>query len=204
MSLYLYLAFRYVEATWEGCWAVRSWLQLPPSPFLSILLTTILNWASFYEVVLQKPSPNKDSNPYQVLLALCLIGGKVLVISPADLEKYLKEIADTLSISPITWELEQEIPRRMDKNPLRVWNIGGNRMRRYLLRFNNRKAIIWGLLFFTLIKEMGGILNVVWRRIDEYIWHNLLLLVLPQSWGYDRLEYSIFLKHLKQLVWWMN
>ena len=36
-------------------------------------------------------------------------GGKVLVISPAGLEKYFKEIAETLRISPITWELEQEI-----------------------------------------------------------------------------------------------
>jgi mannose-6-phosphate isomerase-like protein (cupin superfamily) len=39
-------------------------------------------------------------------------GGKVLVICPAGLEKYFKEIAETLSIGPITWELEQEIARR--------------------------------------------------------------------------------------------
>ena len=39
-------------------------------------------------------------------------GGKVLVISPAGLEKYFKEIAETLRISPITWELEQEIASR--------------------------------------------------------------------------------------------
>jgi quercetin dioxygenase-like cupin family protein len=39
-------------------------------------------------------------------------GGKVLVICPAGLEKYFKEIAETLSIGPITWELEQEISRR--------------------------------------------------------------------------------------------
>ena len=39
-------------------------------------------------------------------------GGKVLIISPAGLEKYFKEIAETLSISPITWELEQEIACR--------------------------------------------------------------------------------------------
>jgi hypothetical protein len=39
-------------------------------------------------------------------------GGKVLVISPAVLEKYFKEIAETLSIGPIIWELEQEIACR--------------------------------------------------------------------------------------------
>jgi hypothetical protein len=39
-------------------------------------------------------------------------GGKVLVISPAGLEKYFKEIAETLRISLITWELEQEIASR--------------------------------------------------------------------------------------------
>jgi hypothetical protein len=39
-------------------------------------------------------------------------GGKVLVISPAGLEKYFKEVAHTLNIGPITWELEQEIARR--------------------------------------------------------------------------------------------
>lgn len=36
-------------------------------------------------------------------------GSKVLVISPAGLEKYFKEIAETLLIGPITWELKQEI-----------------------------------------------------------------------------------------------
>jgi quercetin dioxygenase-like cupin family protein len=39
-------------------------------------------------------------------------GGKVLVISPAGLEKYFKEVANTLQIGEITWELEQEIARR--------------------------------------------------------------------------------------------
>jgi quercetin dioxygenase-like cupin family protein len=39
-------------------------------------------------------------------------GGKVLVISSAGLEKYFIEIAETLSISPITWELEHEIACR--------------------------------------------------------------------------------------------
>ncbi|HYX56750.1 MAG TPA: cupin domain-containing protein [Nitrososphaeraceae archaeon] len=39
-------------------------------------------------------------------------GGKVLVICPAGLEKYFREIAETLRIGPITWELEQEIARR--------------------------------------------------------------------------------------------
>jgi quercetin dioxygenase-like cupin family protein len=31
-------------------------------------------------------------------------GGKVLIISSACLEKYFREIADTLSIGPITWK----------------------------------------------------------------------------------------------------
>jgi mannose-6-phosphate isomerase-like protein (cupin superfamily) len=39
-------------------------------------------------------------------------GGKVLVISPAGLEKYFKEVANTLQIGEIAWELEQEIARR--------------------------------------------------------------------------------------------
>ena len=34
------------------------------------------------------------------------------VISPAGLEKYFKEVANTLQIGEITWELEQEIARR--------------------------------------------------------------------------------------------
>ncbi len=39
-------------------------------------------------------------------------GGRVLVISPAGLEKYFQEVADKLKHGPITWELEQEIARR--------------------------------------------------------------------------------------------
>jgi mannose-6-phosphate isomerase-like protein (cupin superfamily) len=39
-------------------------------------------------------------------------GGKVLVISPAGLEKYFKKIADTLQTGKVTWEVEQEIARR--------------------------------------------------------------------------------------------
>ena len=31
-------------------------------------------------------------------------GGEVLIISPACLEMYFREIADTLSIGPITWK----------------------------------------------------------------------------------------------------
>jgi quercetin dioxygenase-like cupin family protein len=38
-------------------------------------------------------------------------GGKVLVISPAGLEKYFQEVASTLETGKITWELEQEIAR---------------------------------------------------------------------------------------------
>jgi quercetin dioxygenase-like cupin family protein len=47
-------------------------------------------------------------------------GGKVLVISPAGLEKYFKEVADILNIGPSTWELEQEIARRYGQEFLRV------------------------------------------------------------------------------------
>ena len=39
-------------------------------------------------------------------------GGKVLVISPAGLEGYFKEVADILQTGQITWKLEQEIARR--------------------------------------------------------------------------------------------
>jgi mannose-6-phosphate isomerase-like protein (cupin superfamily) len=39
-------------------------------------------------------------------------GGKVLVISPAGLEKYFKEVSDILQVGQLTWELEQEIARR--------------------------------------------------------------------------------------------
>ncbi len=39
-------------------------------------------------------------------------GGKVLVLAPSGLEKYFAEVARTLSIGPITWELEQEIAQR--------------------------------------------------------------------------------------------
>jgi quercetin dioxygenase-like cupin family protein len=38
--------------------------------------------------------------------------GKVLIISPAGLEKYFKEVADALQASQLTWELEQEIACR--------------------------------------------------------------------------------------------
>ncbi len=41
-----------------------------------------------------------------------LSGGKVLVISPAGLEKYFVEVAHALNIGPITWSLEQEIAQR--------------------------------------------------------------------------------------------
>jgi quercetin dioxygenase-like cupin family protein len=41
-----------------------------------------------------------------------LTGGKMLVISPAGLEKYFKEVADAVQIGQITWELEQEIACR--------------------------------------------------------------------------------------------
>jgi len=39
-------------------------------------------------------------------------GGKVLVISPAELENYFKEVANILKDGPITWEIEQEIARK--------------------------------------------------------------------------------------------
>ncbi|MGH9950454.1 MAG: MBL fold metallo-hydrolase [Nitrososphaeraceae archaeon] len=39
-------------------------------------------------------------------------GGRVLVISPAGLENYFKEVADSLKSGPIIWELEQEIAKR--------------------------------------------------------------------------------------------
>ncbi len=39
-------------------------------------------------------------------------GGKVLVLSPAGLENYFAEVADTLKVGPITWEIEQEIAKR--------------------------------------------------------------------------------------------
>jgi mannose-6-phosphate isomerase-like protein (cupin superfamily) len=39
-------------------------------------------------------------------------GGKVLVISPAGLEKYFSEVADVLKTGSIAWEQEQEIARR--------------------------------------------------------------------------------------------
>jgi hypothetical protein len=35
----------------------------------------------------------------------------VLVISPAGLEKYFKEVADSLQAGHLTWELEKEIAR---------------------------------------------------------------------------------------------
>ena len=39
-------------------------------------------------------------------------GGKVLVLSPAGLEKYFAEVADVLKVNPISWELEQEISKK--------------------------------------------------------------------------------------------
>lgn len=39
-------------------------------------------------------------------------GGRVLVMSPAGLEKYFKEVAEVLTTESIPWELEQEIARR--------------------------------------------------------------------------------------------
>jgi mannose-6-phosphate isomerase-like protein (cupin superfamily) len=39
-------------------------------------------------------------------------GGKVLVISPAGLERYFSDVADVLKERPMTWEMEQEIARR--------------------------------------------------------------------------------------------
>jgi mannose-6-phosphate isomerase-like protein (cupin superfamily) len=38
--------------------------------------------------------------------------GKVLVISPAGLEKYFEKVADALQAGHLTWELEKEIARR--------------------------------------------------------------------------------------------
>jgi quercetin dioxygenase-like cupin family protein len=39
-------------------------------------------------------------------------GGKVLVLTPAGLEKYFEGVADALKVGPITWEQEQEIAMR--------------------------------------------------------------------------------------------
>ncbi|AIF83853.1 ethanolamine utilization protein [Candidatus Nitrososphaera evergladensis SR1] len=39
-------------------------------------------------------------------------GGKVLVISPASLERYFADVASVLKERPITWEMEQEIARK--------------------------------------------------------------------------------------------
>ena len=39
-------------------------------------------------------------------------GGKVLVLSPSGLEQYFTEVANTLKVGPITWEMEQEIAKR--------------------------------------------------------------------------------------------
>jgi quercetin dioxygenase-like cupin family protein len=39
-------------------------------------------------------------------------GGKVLVISPAGLEKYFAEVAGILKTGSITWELERKIAKR--------------------------------------------------------------------------------------------
>ncbi len=39
-------------------------------------------------------------------------GGKVLVLSPSGLEQYFAEVANTLKIGPITWEMEQEVAKR--------------------------------------------------------------------------------------------
>ena len=39
-------------------------------------------------------------------------GGKVLVVLPAGLERYFKEVANILQTGQITWKLEQEIARR--------------------------------------------------------------------------------------------
>jgi quercetin dioxygenase-like cupin family protein len=39
-------------------------------------------------------------------------GGKALVISPAGLERYFREVAHILHIGHLTWELEQEIAHR--------------------------------------------------------------------------------------------
>lgn len=39
-------------------------------------------------------------------------GGKVLILSPAGLEKYFAGVADMLNVGAITWELEQEIAKQ--------------------------------------------------------------------------------------------
>ena len=39
-------------------------------------------------------------------------GGKVLILSPAGLEKYFAGVAGMLSVGAITWELEQEIAQQ--------------------------------------------------------------------------------------------
>ncbi len=39
-------------------------------------------------------------------------GGKVLVISPAGLERYFADVASALKERPITWEMEKEIAGR--------------------------------------------------------------------------------------------
>lgn len=51
-------------------------------------------------------------------------GGKVLVISPPGLEKYFKEVADSLNVGSLTWELEQKIAHRYGQefiNSLKHW-----------------------------------------------------------------------------------
>lgn len=52
-------------------------------------------------------------------------GGRVLVISPAGLEKYFKEVAGTLKVGPITWEMEQEIARKYGQEFLDNLKHGG-------------------------------------------------------------------------------
>ena len=52
-------------------------------------------------------------------------GGRVLVISPAGLEKYFAEVADILKANggsggTITWEGEKEIAHKYDKTSLKV------------------------------------------------------------------------------------
>ncbi|MGI0020786.1 MAG: cupin domain-containing protein [Nitrososphaera sp.] len=39
-------------------------------------------------------------------------GGRVLVVSPADLEKYFAQVAGMLKDGPVSWESEQEIAGR--------------------------------------------------------------------------------------------
>ena len=36
-------------------------------------------------------------------------GGKVLVLSPAGLERYFSEVAELLRVGPVTWDVEQAI-----------------------------------------------------------------------------------------------